>query len=142
MAPRGDFFTFFLPTRIGEGYSQAPYAQKWPKFRKKSGEKYPPPGPPPKPLNIRWFNRETPEIPEKSRKIRKKWEFLGGGWGVGSTGSRHKIPPEKRDYQQKTNANVYFHYLPANWFFVGNLVFLGVFWGGIRYSLHVFSVRM
>ena len=84
MAPRGDFFTFFLPTRIGEGYSQAPYAQNWPNFWKKSGKFTPPPPGPQKSQIYVDLIGETPEIREKSGKNGEKMGiFLGGGGGVG-----------------------------------------------------------
>ena len=48
---------------------------------KNQGNLPPPPGPQ-KSRNIRWFNRETPEIREKSGKNQEKMGSSGGG-GVG-----------------------------------------------------------
>ena len=44
---------------------------------------------------------------------------------------------------QKNRERVVYYFVSSFLFFLLSLgsVFLGVFWGGIRYTLHVFSVR-
>ena len=142
MAPRGDFFTFFLPTRIGEGYSQAPYAQIQGKFWKKSGKFTPPPPGTQKTLNIRWFNRGNPRNPQKFRKKSGKNRFSGGVWVFTwrTEGPQAYVPIERTHGTNSGNNLVYITDLS----FVSCLLFVtsGVFWGGIRYSLHVFSERI
>jgi hypothetical protein len=84
VAPRGDFFTFFLPTRIGEGYSHAHTH----KIHKSPSKKWGPGGGLGAQiwsffldfftlgLLSRW------EIPEKWEKMGKNGYFLGCGWGI------------------------------------------------------------
>ena len=56
---------------------------------------------------------------------------MGCGWGYGN-------------YRNKNDERVLyfvFSVIITRCFFVLSQVFLGVFWGGIRYTLHVFFVR-
>ena len=98
--------------------------------------------PPRTPPNIRWFNRRNPR---NQGKIRKKWVFLGGGWGGREYRITTQNPPKKRakvPRSRKEMRRCYIYVFLFDFLFVGLLLASsGVFWGGIRYSLHVFSVR-
>ena len=45
------------------------------------------------------------------------------------------------DQMNRERVVYYFFYLLISFIVIAISIFLGVFWGGIRYTLHVFSVR-
>ena len=72
---------------LGEGYSQAPYAQNREIPIKKSGKKDPPQDPPNYTLDLLEILKKSIKNHENSIKFRKKsgkkWEFFWGGRGGG-----------------------------------------------------------
>ena len=110
---------------------------------KNQGNLPPPPGTPEIP-NIRWFNRGNPRNP---RKITKNHEKIRKKWGIRGVGGSSPVGPKVPRPTCRLNGpmgNITLDQFYAICHIINTFVFekyatSGVFWGGIRYSLHVFS---